>query len=229
MKKSNVTETLISFTGSLTYIGLMVCVIMAALHNLGIQTTSFIAVLGAAGLAVGLALQGSLSNFAAGVMLVLFRPFKVGQLVEVSGVFGHVEEIQIFNTIVITLQNKKVIIPNSKVTGDKIVNYSAKGHIRIDLVFGISYEDDLRKAKRILQEVVASNEKVLKDPAPNVGVLELGDSSVNFAVHPFVDPEDYWAVTFDLTEKVKLRFNEEGISIPYPQRDVHLYNENVNQ
>jgi len=223
MTKGGMEDTLVKFLTSIMDVALMTLVIIAALSRLGIQTASFIAVLGAAGLAVGFALQGTLSNFAAGVMIVLFRPIKAGQLVEVAGVFGWVKEVQIFTTIILTPQNKQVIIANSNVLAGNIVNYSAEGHIRLDLVFGIGYDDDLRKAKRILEEIVASDERILKDPAPTVGVLELGDNSVNFAVNSFIDPEDYRAVLFDLHERVKLRFDEEGISIPYPQRDVHLY------
>lgn len=225
MKKADTAETLISFVSHLTKIGLLAFVIIAALNNLGIQTASFIAVLGAAGLAVGLALQGSLSNFAAGVLLIIFRPIKVGDLAEIDGIFGRVKEIQIFNTILLTPQNKRVVIPNSNVTGNKIINYSAEGIIRLDLVFGISYGDNLLKAKQILEELVAAEERILKDPAPTVAVLELGDSSVNFATNVFIDPEDYWGVLFAMTENVKLRFDQEGITIPFPQRDVHLFQE----
>jgi len=223
MDKTEVDETLTNFVVNLTYIALLIFVILAALSTLGIQTTSFIAIIGAAGLAIGLALQGALSNFAAGAMILLFRPFKVGDLIEASGTFGAVEEIQIFNTVILTPDNKTVIVPNGLVTGGNIINYSAKGLLRLDLVFGIGYDDDLLKAKQILEEIVTSDERAAKDPAPTVAVLELGDNSVNFAVRPFVKVEDYWDVHFDLTERVKLRFDEEGISIPYPQRDVHLY------
>jgi len=223
MKRGKVDETLTKFVVSLTRIALMVFVIIAAISTLGVQTTSFIAVIGAAGLAIGFALQGSLANFASGVMLIIFRPFRAGDFVEAGGTNGAVEAVYIFNTILKTPDNKKVIIPNSKVTGDNIVNYSAKDERRVDLVFGIGYGDDIRKAKQILEQIVGSDERVLKDPVPTVAVSELADSSVNFVVRPWVKTADYWSVYFDLTEKVKLTFDEQGISIPFPQRDVHLH------
>jgi small conductance mechanosensitive channel len=223
LTKANVDESLVKFAGSLVYIGVLVFAALAALARLGIETTSFIAVLGASGLAVGLALQGALANFAAGVLILLFRPFKVGDLVEVAGVFGPVESIQIFTTVIITPDNKTVIIPNGQITSGNIVNYSAKGLLRLDMTFGIGYGDDLLKAKRILEELVTADERVAKEPAPTVAVMELADSSVNFVVRPFVKPADYWAVHFSMTEQVKLRFDQEGISIPFPQQDVHLF------
>jgi small conductance mechanosensitive channel len=198
-------------------------VFIAALSTLGFETTSFIAVIGAAGLAIGFALQGSLANFASGVMLIIFRPFSVGNFVEAGGQSGSVEEIRIFSTVLKTPDNKMVIIPNSKITGDNIVNYSAKDQRRIDMVFGIGYGDDLQRAKQILERIIAEDSRILDDPAVTIGVLELGDSSVNFAVRPWVKTADYWAVYFDLMEKVKLTFDREGISIPFPQRDVHLF------
>ena len=223
MQKSKVDETLTKFVVSLTKIALMAFVVIAALSTLGIQTGSFIAVIGAAGLAVGFALQGSLSNFAAGVMLIIFRPFKAGDYVEAGGSSGTVEEIGIFSTIMKTPDNKKIIIPNSGVTGSNIVNYSAKETRRIDLVFGIGYNDDLRKAKQILERLLQEDDRVLKDPAPVVAVSELADSSVNFIVRPWVKSSDYWAFYWDLNEKVKITFDAEGISIPYPQQDVHIH------
>ena len=174
-------------------------------------------------LAIGFALQGSLANFASGVMLVIFRPFKTGDYVEAGGSSGSVEEITIFNTVLKTPDNKKVIVPNSKITADNITNYSAQEVRRIDMVFGIGYDDDLRRAKQSLEQMLAEDERVLKEPAPLVAVLELADSSVNFAVRPWVKREHYWDVHFDLTEKVKLAFDEQGISIPFPQTDVHLH------
>jgi small conductance mechanosensitive channel len=225
--KAKADETLRKFLVSLTRIGLLTFVVLAALNTLGIQTASFIAVIGAAGLAIGFALQGSLSNFASGVILIIFRPLKAGDLVEAGGSFGKVKEVHIFNTILTTPDNKRVIIPNSKVTGDSIVNYSAEGKLRVDLEFGIGYGDDIRKAKKILEELVASDERILSDPAPTVAVKELGDSSVNFVVRPWVKTEHYWDVHFNLTEKVKLTFDERGVSIPFPQRDVHLFQESV--
>ncbi|RLA89997.1 MAG: mechanosensitive ion channel family protein [Deltaproteobacteria bacterium] len=223
MAKGNVDETLISFVGNLTYITLLAFVIIAALNQLGIQTTSFIAVIGAAGLAIGLALQGSLANFAAGVLMIIFRPFKAGDYIEGAGVAGTVEAIQIFATQLKTPDNKTIIVPNAKMMGDNITNYSAKDTRRVDMVIGVGYGDDLKKVREILEDILAKDDRFLEDPAPTSGVLELGDNSVNFAVRPWVKKEDYWGAYFDVTETVKRRFDEEGISIPYPQRDVHLY------
>jgi len=211
LKRSNADETLVKFLISLTRITLLTFLFIMVLGALGVQTASFIAVLGAAGLAVGFALQGSLSNFASGVMLIIFRPFKAGDYVEAG------------STIMKTPDNKRVIIPNSKITGDTITNYSAMDTRRIDMVFGIGYGDDIKKAKDILTQLVTADSRVLKDPAPVVAVLELADSSVNFAVRPWVKTADYWDLYFDLTEKVKLTFDQEGISIPFPQTDVHLH------
>jgi small conductance mechanosensitive channel len=223
MKKANVDATLTKFVVSLARILLMIFVILAALSTLGVETTSFIAILGAAGLAVGFALQGSLSNFASGVMLIIFRPFKAGDFVEAGGTVGVIEAIQIFNTTLKTPDNKMVIVPNSNITGGNITNYSAKEERRVDMVFGIGYDDDLKKAKQILERLISEDSRILKDPAPTVAVSELADSSVNFVVRPWVKTADYWAVYWDFTEKVKLTFDAEGISIPYPQQDVHMH------
>lgn len=223
MEKSEVDPTIGQFVGNLSYIGLLAFVIIAALGQIGIQTTSFIAVLGAAGLAVGLALQGSLSNFAAGFLMIIFRPFRVGDYIEGAGVAGTVEEIQIFTTTLKTPDNKTVIIPNAKLTGDNIVNWTVKGTRRVDLVMGIGYDDDIDKARQVMTDILAKEERILKDPAPQIALAELADSSVNFVVRPWVKAGDYWAVYFDLTEGIKKAFDREGISIPYPQRDVHVY------
>ncbi len=223
MDRSKADATLTKFVVSLTRIALMVFVVIAALGTVGVQTASFVAVIGAAGLAIGFALQGSLSNFASGVMLIIFRPFKAGDYVEAGGTGGSVESIQIFNTILKTPDNKKVIIPNSKITGDSITNYSAMEMRRVDMVFGIGYGDDIKKAKTTLERILSEDSRILKDPAFTVAVLELADSSVNFAVRPWVKTADYWAVYFDVTEKVKLTFDQEGISIPFPQQDVHMH------
>jgi small conductance mechanosensitive channel len=223
MVRHNADVTLTKFVASLTKIALMTFVVIAAIRALGVETTSFVAVIGAAGLAVGLALQGTLANFAAGVMLIIFKPFKAGDYIEGGGASGTVDAVQIFNTVLKTPDNKMVIIPNSKMTGDNITNYSAMAQRRIDLVFGIGYNDDIRKAKATLERILREDDRILKDPAPTVAVLELGDSSINFVVRPWVKTSDYWAVYFDVTEKVKLTFDAEGISIPFPQRDVHLY------
>jgi small conductance mechanosensitive channel len=223
LEKAGTEATLTRFFVSLTKIALLTFVVIAALGTLGVQTASFVAVIGAAGLAVGFALQGSLANFASGVILILFRPLKRGDLVEAAGVRGVVKEIHIFNTILTTLDNKRVIIPNSKVTGDTIVNYSAEGILRVDMTFGISYGDHIPKAKGILEAILAKHPRVLKEPAFNVAVSELGDSSVNFVVRPYAKVEDYWGVYFDVTEQVKMAFDEQGVNIPFPQRDVHLF------
>jgi small conductance mechanosensitive channel len=223
MTKGKVDPTLISFTANLAYIGLLAFIVIAALGQLGIQTTSFIAVLGAAGLAVGLALQGSLSNFAAGFLLIIFRPFKVGDLIEGAGVFGVVEAIQIFTTQFKTADNKTVIVPNAKLTDDNIVNWTVKGTRRVDMVFGIGYEDDIDKARSLMEAVIAEDSRILKDPAPQISVSELADSSVNFVVRPWAKVEDYWGVYFDLTEKIKKAFDANNVSIPFPQRDIHVY------
>ena len=223
MKRATVDETLTRFIGKLTKIALLTFVIIAALGTLGVQTASFVAIIGAAGLAVGFALQGSLSNFASGVMLIIFRPLKVGDFVDAGGSTGVIEEISIFNTIMTTIDNKKVIIPNSQITAGSIVNYSAKEERRVDMVFGIGYGDDIKLAKETLMEIVKADSRVLAEPAPIVAVSELGDSSVKFVCRPWVKTADYWGVYFDITEKVKLTFDQKGISIPFPQRDVHLY------
>ncbi|UCE72500.1 MAG: mechanosensitive ion channel [Nitrospiraceae bacterium] len=223
MKKKEIDPTIISFVGNLTFFALMTFVILAALSQIGIQTTSFIAVIGAAGLAVGLALQGSLSNFAAGFLMIIFRPFKVGDYIEGAGTAGTVEKIQLFTTQLTTPDNKTVIIPNTKLTDDNIINYTAKGTRRVELVAGISYDDDIDKARNVLSSVIAEDERILKDPAPLIAVSAMADSSVNFVIRPWVNSGDYWSVYFSLTENIKKRFDQEGISIPFPQRDVHIY------
>ncbi len=222
MERAGVEPTLTSFVGSLVYVLLMVVVILAALSGLGVNTTSFVAILGAAGLAVGLALQGTLSNVGAAVLLILFRPFKVGDFVEAGGTAGVVEEINMFSTIFKTGDNKIVIVPNGAIIGGTITNYSAKETRRVDWSFGIGYDDDLKLAKKSLEEILTEDDRILKDPAIFVAVSELADSSVNFVCRAWVKSGDYWGVYFDTIEKVKLVFDEKGISIPYPQMDVHL-------
>lgn len=224
MQKGDVDTTLRRFVSNLARMVLMLFVIIAAINHLGIQTASLIAVLGAAGLAVGLALQGSLSNFAAGVLIVLFRPYKVGDFIEGGGVSGSVEEVQILTTVLKTGDNKRVIIPNSQIMGTTITNYSANPTRRVDLVVGVSYSDDLDQVRKELEALVAADERILKDPAPTIAVSELADSSVNFVLRPWVNTADYWAVYFDLTERVKKRFDEVGVSIPFPQQDVYIHN-----
>ena len=228
MTKNKVEETLTSFVTSISYFAMMTFVLIAAINKLGIQTASFVAILGAAGLAVGLALQGSLSNFAAGVLMIIFKPLKVGDYVEAGGAAGAVEEVGIFTTIIKTPDNKKVIVPNSGVTGGNITNYSANPVRRVDIVAGVSYGDDIDKVKKVLSEIQAEDERILKDPAPMIGLVELGDSSVNFTVRSWVKTADYWNVFFDTQEKIKKRFDAEGISIPFPQQDVHIISESKN-
>jgi len=225
MAKSKYDDMLIDFLKSIVRAILMIFVIIAALGQLGIDTTSLAAILAAAGLAIGLSLQGSLSNFAAGVMLLVFRPFKSGDFVEAGGASGTVKSIGIFTTLMTTPDNKEIIVPNGAIYGGNITNFSAKDTRRVDMVFGIGYDDDLKKAKAILEEMVANDPRVLADPAPQVAVSELGDSSVNFVVRPWAKSSDFWGLKFDMTEAVKLRFDQEGISIPYPQMDVHLHKE----
>ena len=223
LRKREVDETLIKFVVSLVRIGLITFIMISAAAQLGIQTASFIAVIGAAGLAIGFALQGSLSNFASGVMLIIFKPIKVGDYIEGGGVAGSVESVGIFVTTLITPDNKVIYVPNSNITGNNIVNYSAKDTRRVDMVFGIGYSDDIDKAKSVIQSVIDSDSRVLKDPAPQIVVSELADSSVNFNVRPWVNSADYWGVYFDITETIKKKFDAENISIPFPQRDVHMY------
>ena len=223
MLKAHVDPVLVTFTVNMAFAALMVFVVLAALGQLGVQTTSFIAVLGAAGLAVGLALQGSLSNFAAGVMMIIFRPFKIGDYVEGGGTGGTVKAIHIFTTTLTTPDNKRVVVPNSKMMGDNITNYSAEGTRRLDLTASISYDDSIDKAKAALLDLLAKEPRVLKDPAPFVGVLKLGDSSVDFAVRPWVKSEDYGDVSFALTEAIKKRLDADGFTMPFPQQDIHLY------
>lgn len=223
MGRANVDETLRNFAVSILYYLLLFIVVIMALNNLGFSTTSIVAVLGAGGIAVGLALKDSLSNFAAGAMIIFFKLYKVGDFVEVAGATGSVKEVRIFNTLLETPDRKLVLVPNGQVLSANITNYTESPTRRLDMVFGIGYDDDLRHAKRVLQEIIAADERCFSDPVPRIAVLELGDSSVNFAVRPIVKNEDYWDVMFDITEQVKLRFDEEGISMPYPQQDVHLF------
>ncbi|HRX77913.1 MAG TPA: mechanosensitive ion channel [Pirellulaceae bacterium] len=220
--KAKLDETLVKFLENIVYAILMVIVIMASLDRVGVPTTSFAAILAAAGFAIGFALQGSLGNFAAGIMLIVFKPFKAGDFVEAGGQAGVIEEIQIFNTMMRTGDNIKIIVPNSSITGSTIRNFSAKPTRRIDLVIGCGYDDNLKEVKQFLLGVLQAEPRVLKDPVPVVAVSELGDSSVNFVVRPWVASADYWATRWDLTEAIKLGFDERGFSIPYPQRDVHI-------
>jgi len=223
--RSNVDQTLATFIRNLSYYLVLVFVIIAAVDKIGIKTTSLVAVLGAAGLAIGLAMQGALSNFAAGVLLVLFKPFKIGDFVEAAGTMGAVQEIKIFNTVLSHPDNRRIILPNAQVTGAKIVNFTAIDKRRVDMVFGISYGDDIGKAKDILLGLVRSDSRVLKDPEPVVAVSELADSSVNLICRPWTTPDNYWGVHFDTLENGKAELEKAGISIPFPQRDVHMIKE----
>ena len=223
MVKQQVDETLIRFMDNIVYYTLLVVVIMAAADRLGVNTSSFLAIVGAAGLAVGLALKDSLGNFASGVMLVFFRPFKIGDVVTAGGVTGKVEAISIFNTTFLTFDNQRMIVPNGQITNDTIININANPTRRLDLVFGISYEDNILTAKAIFKNILESETRILEAPVPQIVVSELADSSVNFNVRPWVKTEDYWDLKWELTEKIKLALDEAGITIPFPQRDVHLH------
>lgn len=225
MKRSKVDETLAKFLTDIARAVLITLVILMALARLGVNTTSLTAMLGAAGIAVGLALQGSLSNFAAGVMLILFKPFRVGDFVEAAGTSGTVEQISIFNTLMRTGDNKQVIVPNGGIISGNIINFSAKPTRRIDLVIGCGYGDDLRAVKAFLEEVVRADDRVLPEPEPVVAVSALGASSVDFVVRPWVWTSDYWTVMWDLTEQIKLGFDERGFNFPFPSRDVYVHNE----
>lgn len=223
LKSRKVDKTLVRFLEGIVYYALLVSVLIAAAGQLGIKTTSFLAILGAASLAIGLALKDSLANFSSGIMLILFRPFQVGDFVVIGGESGTVQAISIFSTILNTGDNQKKIIPNGSISNATITNVTANPTRRIDLVIGIGYDDDIRKAKETLQEIVAGEERVLPAPAPLIAVSELAASSVNLVVRPWVKTEDYWAVYFALTEKIKLTFDEKNISFPYPQQDVHMH------
>lgn len=223
LKKKEIDATLTRFFVSMIKIVLIIFVLISVASQLGIETTSFIAIIGAAGLAVGFALQGSLSNFAAGIMLIIFRPFKAGDFIEGGGMMGSVQEVGIFITVMNTPDNKKIFVPNAKLTSDNIVNFSANDTRRVDMVFGIGYNDDIDKAKSVINSVLNNDSRILSDPAPQIVVSELADSSVNFNVRPWVNSSDYWGVYFDVTESVKKKFDEQNISIPFPQRDVHVH------
>jgi small conductance mechanosensitive channel len=226
MTSQEVDPTLINFLSNLVYAILLIAVILASLDTLGLPVTSLIAVVGAAGLAIGLAMKDSLGNFAAGVMLVMFRPFKKGDFVEVAGVAGSVNEIRIFSTTLTTPDNKLIIIPNGQVAADTITNYSANDQRRVDMVFGVGYEDDLKVAREVLTRICANHPLVLEDPGSNIFVKNLADSCVEFAVRPWVNAADYWTVWGDLLEQGKAELEAAGCSIPYPQSDVHVHHQN---
>jgi len=225
MRSNEIDIELVGFIDSLLYWGLLLLVVIAALGQLGVQTASFIALLGAAGLAIGLALQGSLSNFAAGILIIILRPFRVGQFVDIAGESGTVKTIRIFTTSLITGDNKLVIIPNSRVLDSNITNHSATGTRRIDMVFGIGYDDDIDQAREVLREIVDADTRVLDQPETVIAVQELADSSVNFVVRPWVRSVDYWSALRDITEQVKKRFDQENISMPFPQRTITISKE----
>lgn len=227
MEKAGVEEILRGFIGNILNVVLMVFVLIAALEKLGVDTTSIMAIFAAAGLAVGLALKDSLANFSAGVMLIMFKPFKVGDFINAAGVSGTVETIRIFNTVMRSGDNQEIIVPNSGIYGGNITNVTARDTRRIDLVIGIGYDDNIAEAKKLLEDIIAKNDKILTDPAPAIMVAELGESSVDLAVRPWVNTADYWGVRSEMLQRVKEVFDEKGISIPYPQRDLHLIGQEV--
>ena len=222
MRKRELDETLTGFISSIVYAGIIAFVVIAALSKLGIQTASFVAILGAAGLAIGLALQGSLSNFASGVLIIIFKPFKGGDYVSAGGCEGSINTVGIFTTSIQTVDNKLVIVPNSKIMSDTITNYSTMETRRVDIVASAGYDDDVDKVKDLLLKLLVEDERILSDPAPFVGLVEMADSSVNFTVRAWVKNEDYWNVFFDTNERIKKTFDAENITIPYPQLDVHM-------
>lgn len=223
MQKREVDPALVSFGTSIIYYVLMIAVVLAAIQQVGFQTTSLVAILGAAGLAVGLALQRSLSNFAAGVLIIMFRPFKIGDVIDAGGAVGKVNEIGVLVTIMTTADNKKIIMPNSSIMAGSITNITANDTRRVDMVVGVSYSDDLDKVQGIILEILNADERVLKDPEPQVVVAELADSSVNFNVRPWCATGDYWGVFFDFQKAIKQRLDQEGVSIPFPQQDVYMH------
>ncbi|MFN3881050.1 MAG: small-conductance mechanosensitive channel MscS [Nitrincola lacisaponensis] len=225
LKARKVDPTIANFATSLIKYALLAFVVIAALGRVGVQTASFVAIVGAAGLAIGLALQGSLSNFAAGVLLIGFRPFKAGDFIEAAGTAGVVESVQIFTTVLKTGDNRIIVVPNSNILGGNIINYSKEERRRIDLVIGVSYDADLQKTKQVLQQIIEQDERILKEPGCTIAVNELGASSVDFIVRPWVNTADFWAVRWDLLEKIKQALDANDIGIPYPQMDVHLIRE----
>lgn len=225
MQRSQLDASLEKFLASLVSIILKILLVISVVSMLGVETTSFIAILGAAGLAVGLALQGSLANFAGGVLILLFKPYKVGDFVDAQGVMGTVTEIQVFNTVLKTPDNKTIIVPNGAISNGTITNFSTEATRRVDMTFGIGYSDDIDKAKTVLNQLIENEDRILNDPAPVVVLSALADSSVNFTVRAWCNAGDYWGIYFDMQEKVKKAFDENGVSIPFPQRDIHVYNE----
>ncbi|MBS3992887.1 MAG: mechanosensitive ion channel [Bacteroidetes bacterium] len=227
MRKRGLDKTLEKFLADLINWTLKILLFITVISQLGVATTSLVAMLGAAGLAVGLALQGSLGNFAGGALIMMFKPFRVGDLIEAQGKLGVVKEIQIFVTRIISPDNKAIIIPNGILSNGTIVNYTDEGKIRVDLIIGVSYKADLNKSREVLLDAMRKNPDVMTNPAPSVNVLELADSSVNLAVRPWTEPEKYWDVYFKTMEDCKLVLDENGIEIPFPQRDVHIFNKSI--
>jgi small conductance mechanosensitive channel len=223
MQRAGSDAMLVGFVGNVAYGILLVAVVLAAVDSLGVNVTSLMAIVGAAGLAIGLALKDSLANFAAGVMIIIFRPFKIGDYINAAGTAGSVDEIGLFATIMHTPDNQRIIVPNSGIIGGNITNVSALPTRRVDLVFGIGYDDNIGQARDIIKSVIDADERILKDPEAAIVVGELGDSSVNINVRPWVNSADYWAVRSNLLETIKVRFDEAGVSIPYPQQDVHMH------
>ncbi|MFG6157185.1 mechanosensitive ion channel family protein [Halomonas sp. 1390] len=223
MQRAKVEPLLVKFLGNIAYALLLAFVVLAAISRIGIQTASLIALIGAAGLAVGLAMQGSLANFAAGVMVIIFRPYKIGDYVEAGGVAGVIEDVQIFTTELRTGDNRKILVPNGQMMSGAITNVSAHETRRVDLAVGVGYEAEIDTVRRVLEDVVADDPRVLADPAPNIRMSAMGDSSVTWIVRPWVKAGDYWDVYWEMTEAIKRRFDAESISIPFPQRDVHVY------
>lgn len=225
-KVDDIDETLVKFLENIVYYALITVVILASLNKLGVETTSFLAILGAAGLAIGLALKDSLGNFASGVMIVLFKPFKVGDSVIAGGASGTITEVTIFNTVFLTADNQKIIVPNAKITSASITNVNANDTRRIDITIGISYEDSIKQAKEVLTKIINDNSKVLKDKAVGIAVTELAESSVNLTINVWVKASDYGSTKAELLEDIKITFDEVGITIPYPKQDVYQYNKN---
>jgi small conductance mechanosensitive channel len=223
MTKARMDASLISFASQFTYYGILFLIALSIMGQLGIETTSLIAMLGAAGVAIGLALQGSLSNFSAGLLLIIFHPFRVGDLIEGAGITGIVEEIQLFSTSVLTEDNRLVIIPNSKLVNDTIINHSSKGTLRVDMVIGISYEENLQRVKKVISEILASDPRVLQTPVPEIGVLELSENYLRLGVRPWTNSRNYWAVHFHTHEQLVERFRKEGICMPSSKQDVHIH------
>lgn len=227
LEKSKTDPAVVSFVGSMIYFLILIFAVLAALAKFGIQTASFVAILGAAGFAIGFALQGSLANFAAGVLILVLRPFKVGDYIDGAGVGGTVKDIQLFTTVLATPDNIKIMVPNGKLFGDTIKNFSGFDTRRVDLVIGIGYTSDIQKAYDVLMSLIKEDTRILSDPPTNIAVSELADSSVNFVVRPWVKRSDYWGVKFDLTRKIKEAFDENGIEIPFPQQVVHMLSESA--